>query len=255
MTDIPSQSPTASSKGTLPAMFRQTIIILITATFCKVGFAQNSFGDLKVFKAEFDSINKASVIPDSIFSMQVDFIHLTFPADTIKTKEKYGYEIRWPSTYIDGSLVLTVTKRQIYLRSGHDNPNPNYLYWFANINDEQYKIIERKINADKDLFKEEPSEYNLYKQLYYQKFKSEKGIPKKWTKKNQDKYYKDWLAKKYMNTDDLISFFDNGLTVNQIIPFLTKDDFENNNPVRIVFSEEDYEGQIKKFVPPKIISD
>ena len=241
--------------STLPAMFRHTLIILFTATFFKVGTAQNSFADLKVFKAEFDSANKASIIPDSIFLMQVDILHLTFPADTIESKEKYGYEIRWPSTYIDGSLVLTVTKRQIYLRSGHDNPNPNYLYWFSNITDEQYKIIERKIIADKDLFSVEPSDYNWYKQLYYKKFKSEKGIPKKWTKKKQDKYYKDWLDKKYKNTDDLISFFDNGLTVNQIIPFLTKDDFENNYAVRIAFSEEDYDSQIKKFVPPKIIKD
>jgi hypothetical protein len=62
-------------------MLRHTLIILITSTFFKVGTAQNSFGDLKVFKAEFDSVNKASIIPDSIFSMNVDLLHLTFPAD------------------------------------------------------------------------------------------------------------------------------------------------------------------------------
>jgi hypothetical protein len=150
---------------------------------------------------------------------------------------------------------LTITKRQIYLRSEHNNPNPNYLYWFANITEEQYKIIEKKITADKDLFDEEPSDYNWYKNLYYKRFKSEREIPKKWTKKKHVKYYKDWLDKKYKNTDDLISFFDNGLTVNQIIPFLTKDDFEMINSVRLAFSVEDYENQINKFVPPRIIKD
>ena len=236
-------------------MFRQTLIILITATFFKVGLAQNAFDNLKVFKAKFDSINKASIIPDSIFSMQLDILHLTYPGDTTESKEKYGYEIWWPSTYNDGSLVLTITKRQIYLRSGHNNPNPNYLYWFVNITDEQYKIVDAKIKADKILFTSEPSEYSFYRQLYYSKRKSEKGIPKNWTKKKQDQYYKDWLIKKYSNTDDLISFFDNGLTVDNIIPFLTKSDFEKNKPLRIAFSEEDYGSQIKIFIPPKIIKD
>jgi hypothetical protein len=236
-------------------MFRQTLIILITTTFFNVGLAQNSFDNLKVFKVKFDSINKAPIIPDSVFSMQLDILHLTYPGDTTDSKEKYGYEIWWPSTYNDGSLVLTITKRQIYLRSGHNNPNPNYLYWLVNITDEQYKTVDAKIKADKNLFKAEPSEFSWYRQLYYSKFKSEKGIPRKWTKKKQDQYYKDWLVKKYKNTDDLISFFDNGLTSDNIIPFVSKEDFEKNNPVRIAYSEEDYESQIKIFVPPKIIKD
>ena len=247
--------PTIAKPRTLPAMFRQTLLILITATFFKVGLAQGSFDNLKVLKAKFDSVNKASIIPDSVFLMQLDILHLTYPGDTTESKEKYGYEIWWPSTYNDGSLVLTITKRQIYLRSGHNNPNPNYLYWFVNITDEQYKIIDAKIKADKILFTPEPSEYSFYRQLFYSKYKSEKGIPKKWTKKKQDQYYKDWLAKKYDNTDDLISFFDNGLTVDNIIPFITRTDFEKNKPVRIAFSEEDYDSQIKIFIPPKIIKD
>lgn len=232
-------------------MFRQTLTILTFLILCKVASAQDSFDNLKVFKAKFDTINKASIIPDSIFSMYIDILHLTFPTDTIESKEKYGYEIWWPSTYNDGSLVLTITKRQIFLRSGHNNPNPNHLYWFINITGDQFKIIEDKINTDKTLFKQEPSEYTWYKQLFYNKYKSEKGIPKKWTKKKEESYYKDWLDKKYKNTDDLISFFDNGLSVDNIIPFVTKNDFEKNKPVRVAFSEEDYEEQIK-FVPPKV---
>lgn len=236
-------------------MFRQTLLISITATFFKVGIAQNAFDNLKVFKVKFDSINKASIIPDSVFSMQLDILQLTYPGDTTESKEKYGYEIWWPSFYNDGSLVLTITKRQIYLRSGHNNPNPNHLYWFVNITDKQYKIVDAKIKADKNLFTPEPSEYSFYRQLYYLKHKSEKGIPKRWTKKKQDRYYKDWLVKKYSNTDELISFFDNGLTVDNIIPFVSKADFEKNKSIRIAFSEEDYDNQIKIFIPPKIIKD
>lgn len=226
-------------------MFRRTLALLTLITFSNACISQTPFGDLKVFKARFDPVNKASIIPDSIFSMRIDLLHLAFPVDTSVSNEKYGYEIRWPSLYVDGSLILTITKRQIYLRSGHNNPNPNYLYWFVNISEEQYRIIESKINADKNLFEQNPSEYTLYKQLYYRKFKPEKGIPKKWTTKSEERSYKDWLDKKYANTDELISFFDDGLTVDNIIPFVSKENFEKNEPVRIVFSEEDYEGQIK----------
>lgn len=45
---------------------------------------------LKVFKAEFDSITKTFINPDSIFAMEVDLLHLTYPADTVESKEKYG---------------------------------------------------------------------------------------------------------------------------------------------------------------------
>lgn len=231
-------------------MFKHSFTILLIILSYSHTYSQGSFKGLKVFKAPLDSINRASIIPDSVFSMQLDLLHIRYPGDTLESKQKYGFEIWWPSTYNDGSLVLTVTKKQIYLRSGHNNPNPNYLYWFVNIRPDQYKIIEDKINNDKFLFKPEPSEYSWYKQLFFYKHKSEKGIPKKWTKRISEKYYKDWLDKKYKNTDDIIAFFDNGLTVGDIIPFVTKEDFEKNEAVRIVFSEEDYESQII-FIPPK----
>jgi hypothetical protein len=38
-------------------------------------------------------------------------------------------ELVWWSDYLDGHLWVVVTNRHIYIHSGHDNPNPNYLYW------------------------------------------------------------------------------------------------------------------------------
>lgn len=39
--------------------------------------------------------------------------------------------IYWHARGIDGSITLALTDEQIYLRSGHDNPHPNHLYWLA----------------------------------------------------------------------------------------------------------------------------
>jgi hypothetical protein len=219
--------------------------LAFTSFIWNVGLSQNSFEGLKVIKAEYDSINRVSLIPADIFEQGADILHLALPLDTTPHNNLVGYEIRWPSICLDGSLVLTITNRQIYLRSSHDNPNPNYLYWFANISDEQYKIIDKKIKADKVLFERVSSEFFLFEQYFYKGFKPEKGNPKKWTNKRIEQHYQNCLQKRYENLGFLISFFDNGLTVDHTIPFMTKEKFEKIKPVRIAFSEDDYEGQNK----------
>lgn len=231
-------------------MLKQTLTILITISLCTGAHAQKAFEGLKVVTANFDTTINASIIPDSIFSLQPDLLYLKFPDHPIKTTEKYGYEIRWPSLYLDGSLILVITKRQIYLRSGHENPNPNLLYWFTNITPQQYRIIRSKINADKTLFKSRPSLHPLYRQLYFTSFKWERTMPKMWTKESEELQYQDWLEKKYKNTHALISFFNDGVTVDNLIPFVSKEAFEKE-PVRIVYSESDYEDQIKLVPAPK----
>lgn len=226
-------------------MLRHTIIILILFGYSASSFSQKSFGNLKVVKADFDEINKASIIPDSIFLMNADLLLLTAPYDTMIQSIKHGFQIYWPSPFIDGRLILTISKKQISLTSGHDNPNPNRLYWFANINLTQYRLIEEKIKNDNVFFQKETSEYSSYEQLFYKKYKPELGIPKKWTDKKIQKHEKDWLKKRYLNMDDLMTFIDNGLSVDNLIPFLIQKDFNKINTVRIVFSLQDYEGQIK----------
>jgi len=241
-------------------MFRQCLIIGIVMLLNKVAIDQNPFGSLKVFKATYDSVNKTSIIPDSIFSMQVDLLYLTEEFDTVPTPEKYGFEIRWSSINIDGSYVLTVTKKQIYLCSTHNNPNPNHLYWFANITPRQYEIIADKINKEKSLFEPRTVDhtwykwYSYYNELYYEKYKPERDMPQKWTEKEQEKFERDGLVKRYENLHALISFLNNGLTGEDIIPFVTREAFDKINHVRIVYSEEDYEGQIK-LVPLEAVSD
>ncbi len=243
-----------------PPVFMQGLIIVFLLLLNTAVMGQRPFGNLKVIETAFDSVNRVAVIPDSIFSLQPDLLYMPFPFDTIAPSDKCGFEIRWPSMLIDGSFVLTITKRQIYLVSTHNNPNPNHLYWFVNITPRQYKIVAEKINKEKFLFTEEPAreglyvvaDYNCFRRLNYEKFRRERTVSGKWTKKKSETADRDWRDKRYQNLDALISFLDNGLTVDDLIPFVTREDFDKIESVRIVYSEADYDGQIKLVRPDEV---
>ena len=42
-----------------------------------------------------------------------------------------GTTFRWRSRGTDGGVMVVVTDEQIYVRTGHDNPHANRLYWLA----------------------------------------------------------------------------------------------------------------------------
>jgi hypothetical protein len=47
--------------------------------------------------------------------------------------------ITWNDTPgIDGEFMLVVHSKQLFLRSGHNNPNPNYVYWVDQLSEGQY---------------------------------------------------------------------------------------------------------------------
>ena len=43
--------------------------------------------------------------------------------------EQLAYEVMWNSNEIDGSYRLIIGPEQIHLASGHNNPNPNHIFW------------------------------------------------------------------------------------------------------------------------------
>jgi hypothetical protein len=181
--------------------------------------------------------------------MQPDLLYLDMPFYIVFSPDKYGFEIRWPANSGDNSFLLRITRRQIYVVSTHDNPGANSLYWFVNITPRQYEIIADKINKEKFLFKRVPYSYMWFQRLYYEKYKPERPVPMRvWTQKDLEKYYRDWHEKRYQNTAALISWFNAGLSGDDLIPFVTREVFDKIKAVRVVYSEEDYEGQIK--LPP-----
>jgi hypothetical protein len=102
----------------------------------------------------------------------------------------------WSSNCNDGHYILTVTPEQIFLSSGHDNPNPNFLFWVMDISKEQYSAINRGIRKkapknfydvtaprNDSLFQDE-SEY-----IYHQtSFHDPCPVPENWNKTNEQRF-------------------------------------------------------------------
>lgn len=66
------------------------------------------------------------------------------------------YMIAWNDTPgIDGDYILVIHPTQIFLRSAHNNPNPDYVYWVAPLPTEQYSMLVRYLDKyDGKLFED-----------------------------------------------------------------------------------------------------
>lgn len=85
-------------------------------------------------------------------------------------------EVYWNSSCTDGSYHMVITPEQIYLRSGHENPNPNRFYWLLPIDNTIYASIERTLKKNQgNLFgKKYDDSYVLkYNDEYVLKYKGE----------------------------------------------------------------------------------
>ncbi|WP_276484150.1 hypothetical protein [Paraflavitalea pollutisoli] len=202
----------------------------------------------KVVVPAFDRNNMSYVIPDNIYSLQADVLYLPSGDYTRYDKKKHGYEIVWPSDYIDGSLKLIVTKRQIYLVSGHNNPNPNRLYWFTNITAVQYKRIASKLFFNQQLFQEEDITFEWYRVLYYKQYRREKELPNEWTDELMNIHEQNFRNLQYQNTSDLIALFNRDLSPAHVIQFPSQADFEKNKPIRIIPAVRGYEQPYKQLI-------
>ena len=66
-------------------------------------------------------------------------------SDSVQPKR---YMIQWddgPS--IDGNYILVVHPTQILLRSSHENPNPNFVYWVMPVDSAQYEALVRFLDS------------------------------------------------------------------------------------------------------------
>jgi hypothetical protein len=58
-----------------------------------------------------------------------------------------GIAIHWRSLGIDGTMYLVVTDEQMFVRSGHDNPHENHLYWLAPVSPAQRAAVKKVLAA------------------------------------------------------------------------------------------------------------
>jgi hypothetical protein len=190
---------------------------------------------LKSIKSYCDSIYSVQIIPDNALTGEFDLL-ITGQEKNLKNKINTNLiEISWSSIYIDGRYILVITPRQIYLKSGHDNPNPNYLYWLTTISVTQFDMIKDFLETKQNGTISNYTSDNSTNLTYY----FDKAII--------EKYKGDcWTNKRYDNFQSLIRLINQPLNkTGEKILIPSRKDFENIRILRLVIDFFELQDQIK----------
>jgi hypothetical protein len=201
------------------------LIVLTTRLFSQASDKDS----LRITYAQFDSVDRIQVIPFNALSGDYDLLIVGFEFDTANIVDKKAIEISWPSLYIDGRYDLVITAKQLYLKSGHENPNPNHLYWMTSISKTQYDLIKSYLNA-----RSSKAFQRCYRQSYcYKKYKKEK-------------YVRDgWTNRQYENFVRLLAIVNKPLELNDKILIPPFESFNSIRPLQLVHGVEEIGSQIK----------
>jgi hypothetical protein len=147
---------------------KQLAVTILFISFLSDLYSQvNQTNNLILLFSDFDTANSIQIIPKDALSGKYDALMLNFEFDTHPLNRCNPIiKVYWQSQMIDGEYELVITPKQIYLRSNHENPNPNYLYWLADLKKEQYEIIKSRLSKKLKKIKN---------------FKKEKYIGQNWT--------------------------------------------------------------------------
>ncbi len=218
-----------------------TILILISTSRVFSQFVdidplkRPNLDSLKILKSHFDSIYSVQILPDNALTGEFDLL-ISGQEKNLNNKINTNLiEISWPSIYIDGRYILVVTPRQIYLISGHENPNPNYLYWLTNISDTQFNKIKDYLGTTQNSTIHNFTSENSSNLTYY------------FDKAKIEKYKGDnWTNKRYDNFQSLMKFINQPLNKNgEKILIPSRIDFKNIKFLRLVIDIFELQDQIK----------
>jgi hypothetical protein len=84
-----------------------------------------------------DPLGGYFLLPDDILSGKYEYAFGLFQIENRQNVISFY----WDSWQIDGRYNLRFTPKQMVLYSSHENPNPNYIYWAADITEEQFKAL------------------------------------------------------------------------------------------------------------------
>ncbi len=210
-----------------------TILIFISTT--KLYSQIVDTNSLKIIKSQIDSIYNVQIIQDNALTGEFDLLITGLEQNLNKKKNTNIIEISWSSIYIDGRYILVITPRQIYLRSGHDNPNPNYLYWLTKISDTQFDLIRSFLEINKNsIIHNYSSENSTCLTYYFEGAKIEKYIRNSWTNKRYDNFL------------SLMKLINQPLTKNgEKILIPSRNDFDNIKILRLLIDIYELQDQIK----------
>ena len=109
------------------------------------------------------------------------------PCPPTASTEPKRYMIAWSDgPAIDGDFVLVVHPRQLFLRSTHNNPNPNYLYWVEPLSEGQYTQLVTFLDAYREAaFRRELERWPGYTLFRLRTPRSSPQRAEKMTRENQ----------------------------------------------------------------------
>lgn len=84
-----------------------------------------------------DPLGGYFLLPDDILSGKYEYAFGWFQTENRQNVISFY----WDSWQIDGRYTLRFSPKQMVLYSGHENPNPDYIYWSADITEEQFKVL------------------------------------------------------------------------------------------------------------------
>ncbi len=181
----------------------------------------------KIYSCPTDSTYQIKIIREDIF--ETDYVALYVPEgiELEKQDKKVGFKIFWYSYTDEGRFSLVVNPRQIYLRTGHDNPNPNYLFWLYSITPETYSKLS-ELSKDTNFINEAyTSETSKYKSYWLKNAISDSAS-------TNDHYY---IA--YQNLKTIIDKFNSNLDDDNKIKLPNYQDFLKINRFQMVYSAQD----------------
>lgn len=176
----------------------------------------------------YDPVNNTPVIPVDVFDRHPYRLILADPFDTmeIKVEHKTRYVISWPSPSIEGSLDLVISKRQMWLQSSHDNPNPNEIFWVTDIDEVQYTVVQYMLDKHQKDFEDFTSEFGFVRSLGWKKYQPESlGM-------GEASSERDFKAKRYQNAKKLIDMINSGLSAGKQMRFPNQEELDRILPVR-----------------------
>ncbi len=127
-------------------------------------------------------------IPHSCFSDSVGAV--LFQGKTLSKVNPGNRPIGfyWTSRCDDGYYILTVTPEQIFFSTGHENPNPDFLYWVMDIRKKQFQFINdgirRKAPGSFDILFHDESKYSFVQHNFHEPCL----IPKNWNTTTENRF-------------------------------------------------------------------
>jgi hypothetical protein len=191
--------------------------------------AQN-VDSLNIAYAKIDSITKINILPFDALTGKYDFMVIGIEEDTMTDhlSQKAGIEIHWNSNFIDGRYYLILNEKQIYLKSGHENPNPNFLYWLDSLTVNQFEIISKYLLSQDNIGIKKFNSTSRYYTFVFELYRKETVVNN------------DWANYQFENVTQLIEIINKSLPKDNLIDLPQKTDLINSN-LELVHSIKEWE--------------